>query len=186
MPTTETLQDIYKKYSLEGDVGHADKGNLHSYIPVYEELLKPYRESGTILEIGLAFGHSVRMWDEYFGKDAKIYGADISVVFDVKEFKAPRVTILEADATKPEFLDKLGDTKFDVVIDDGSHLSSDQVATFNLLRSRMNPGGIYIVEDILNLDSVSAIFRELHVECDILDFRNAKGRFDDALIVFRF
>jgi cephalosporin hydroxylase len=182
----ETLQKIYSKHGLEGDVGHADKGNLHSYIPVYEELLKPYRESGTILEIGLAFGHSVRMWDEYFGKDAKIYGADISVVFDVKEFKAPRVTILEADATKPEFLDKLGDTKFDVVIDDGSHLSSDQVATFNLLRSRMNPGGIYIVEDILNLDSVSATFRELHVECDILDFRNAKGRFDDALIVFRF
>jgi len=182
----ETLQKIYSKHGLEGDVGHADKGNLHSYIPVYEELLKPYRESGTILEIGLAFGHSVRMWDEYFGKDAKIYGADINVVFEVNEFKAPRVTILEADATKPEFLDKLGDAKFDVVIDDGSHLSSDQVATFNLLRSRMNPGGIYIVEDILNLDSVSATFRELHVECDILDFRNAKGRFDDALIVFRF
>jgi cephalosporin hydroxylase len=182
----KTLQEIYSKHGLEGDVGHADKGNLHSYIPVYEELLKPYRESGTILEIGLAFGYSVRMWDEYFGKDARIYGADISIVFDTSEFKAPRVTILEADATKPEFLDKLGDTKFDVVIDDGSHMPSDQVTTFNLLRNRMNPGGIYIVEDILDFDSVSSAFRELHADCVTLDFRNAKGRFDDALIILQF
>jgi cephalosporin hydroxylase len=182
----QTLQEIYSKHGLEGDVGHADKGNLHSYIPVYEELLKPYRESGTILEIGLAFGYSVRMWDEYFGKDARIYGADISIVFDTSEFKAPRITILEADATKPEFLGSLGDTKFDVVIDDGSHMPSDQVATFNLLRNRMNPGGIYIVEDILDFDSVSSAFRELHANCDTLDLRNTKGRFDDALIILRF
>ena len=182
----QTLQEIYSKHGLEGDVGHADKGNLHSYIPVYEELLKPYRESGTILEIGLAFGYSVRMWDEYFGKDARVYGADISIVFDTSEFKAPRVTILEADAIKPEFLDKLGDTKFDVVIDDGSHMPSDQITTFNLLRNRMNPGGIYIVEDILDFDSVSSAFRELHADCVTLDFRNAKGRFDDALIILQF
>ena len=182
----QTLQEIYSKHGLEGDVGHADKGNLHSYIPVYEELLKPYRESGTILEIGLAFGYSVRMWNEYFGKDAKIYGADISIVFDTSEFKAPRVTILEADATKPEFLDKLGDTKFDVVIDDGSHMPSDQITTFNLLRNRMNPGGVYIVEDILDFDSVSSAFKSLHDNCDLIDLRTAKNRFDDALIVLKF
>ena len=182
----KTLQEIYSKHGLEGDVGHADKGNLHSYIPVYEELLKPYRESGTILEIGLAFGYSVRMWDEYFGKDSRIYGADISVVFDTSEFKAPRVTIIEADATKPEFLDKLGDMKFDIVIDDGSHMPSDQVTTFNLLRDRMNSGGVYIVEDILDVGIVYSSLKSIHENCDLIDLRNVKNRFDDALIVMKF
>ena len=182
----KTLQDIYTKHGLEGDVGHADKGNLHSYIPVYEELLKPYRESGTILEIGLAFGYSLRMWDEYFGDKARIYGADINIVFGTEEFKQPRINVLEADATKPEFLNKLGDTTFDVVIDDGSHQALDQLATFNLLRDRMNPGGLYIVEDILDFDSVTSAFREVYTHCDTLDLRSIKGRFDDALIILRF
>lgn len=182
----QTLQEIYQKHSLQGDVGHADKGNLHSYISVYEELLKPYRASGTILEIGLAFGYSMRMWDEYFGEDAKIYGADISVVFDTAEFKEPRITILQADATQTELLNKLGDATFDVIIDDGSHMPSDQITTFNLLRNRMNSGGVYIVEDILDFDSVSSAFRSLHSNCDFIDLRSIKNRFDDALIVLKF
>ena len=126
------------------------------------------------------------MWDEYFGDNAKIYGADIKIVFDTKEFKQPRITVLESDATKPEFLDKLGDTTFDVIIDDGSHQATDQITTFNLLRDRMNPGGLYIVEDILDFEKVAAAFKELHAECDTLDLRNVKGRFDDALIMLRF
>jgi len=182
----ETLQKVFERHSLEGDVGHADKGSLHSYIPVYEDLLAPYRKSGTILEIGLALGYSLRMWDEYFGKDAHIYGADISVVFDTTEFKEPRIKVLEADATQPEFLDKLGNATFDVIIDDGSHMSADQIATFNLLRDRMNPGGVYIVEDILDYDSVTSAFRGMHTNCETIDLRNVKGRFDDALIILRF
>lgn len=182
----QTLKEIYQRHSLQGDVGHADKGNLHSYIPVYEELLKPYRESGTILEIGLAFGYSMRMWDEYFGKDARIYGADISVVFDTTEFKEPRITVLQADATQEELLNKLGNATFDVVIDDGSHMPSDQITTFNLLRDRMNSGGVYIVEDILDFDSVSSAFKSLHHNCDFIDLRSVKNRFDDVLIVLKF
>lgn len=181
-----TLQKIYEKYGLEGDVGHADKGNLHSYIPVYEELLKPYRESGTILEIGLAFGHSLRMWEEYFGNEAHIYGADIKVVFDTSDFKSPRTTVLEADATQPDLLNKIGDATFDVIIDDGSHVPSDQIATFNLLRDRMNSGGVYIVEDILDVGGVYSSLKSIHSDCDLIDLRNVKNRFDDALIVLRF
>jgi 23S rRNA U2552 (ribose-2'-O)-methylase RlmE/FtsJ len=181
-----TLQKIYEKHGLEGDVGHADKGNIHSYIPVYEELLKPYRESATVLEIGLAFGYSLRMWDEYFGDEAKIFGADILVAFDPIEFKSPRVTILEVDATTSELLTKLNGTKFDVVIDDGSHQAVDQINTFNLLRESMNPGGVYIVEDILDFDSVSSAFKSLHANCDVIDLRSVKNRFDDALIVLKF
>ena len=181
-----TLQKIYEKHGLEGDVGHADKGNLHSYIPVYEELLKPYRESGTILEIGLAFGYSLRMWDEYFGGDARIYGADIKVVFDTSDFKSPRITVLEADATQQDLLSKIGDATFDVIIDDGSHVPADQIATFNLLRDRMNSGGVYIVEDILDVGGVHSSLKSIHENCDLIDLRNIKNRFDDALVVLRF
>ena len=35
----------------------------------------------------------------------------------------------------------------DLIVDDGSHKSSDQIKTLELLREKLNPGGIYILED---------------------------------------
>jgi hypothetical protein len=45
---------------------------------------------------------------------------------------------------------------------------------------------VYIVEDILDYDSVTSAFRGMHTNCETLDLRNVKGRFDDALIILRF
>lgn len=177
--TTDTLAAIYNRHSVTGpDVGHGDKGGTHSYIEEYERLLAPYRDKGSFMEIGLAFGLSVAMWDEYFGPDAVLTAADISIVFDRTSF--PRWKFVESDATKPAFLDALGDLKFDVVIDDASHMTGDQVATRDLLLPRMNPGGLYIIEDILNIDQS----RKHFPGAEIIDLRKTKGRFDDVLIIY--
>lgn len=183
----ETLEQIFLRHAVHDmDAGHADKGSTHSYIPVYETLLAPYREAGSILELGLAQGWSLAMWGEYFGKTARISGADISVVFDTAKFQEPRFHILEADATKPEFLNKLGNRTFDIILDDASHMIADQAASFRLLKSRVNPGGLYIIEDILSLESSLPTLRGLHPHCEILDRRHVKGRWDDVLVVYRF
>lgn len=175
----KTLAEIYKKHSVTGpDIGHGDKGGTHSYIESYEELLAPYRESCSFLEIGLALGLSVAMWDEYFGHDANLHGADIGVVFDTRQF--PRWDIFEADATKPGFLDIIGRQTFDVIIDDGSHMTADQIASRDLLLPRMNKGGLYIIEDILSLEND----RAKHAGAEIRDLRGVKGRFDDVLIIY--
>ena len=66
-----SLNDIYKKYCTPE--GHGDKGTAHSYIEAYDGMFTPYRTTANaVLEIGVARGHSIQLWEEYFSK-AKIY-----------------------------------------------------------------------------------------------------------------
>jgi hypothetical protein len=37
---------------------------------------------------------------------------------------------------------------FDIIIDDGSHLSAHQIATFEHLYGALREGGVYVVEDV--------------------------------------
>lgn len=184
----ESLRDIFEKFAHYGsDAGHADKGSTHSYIEEYAKLFEKFRSGCTFMEIGLALGWSLKMWCEYFEK-SKIIGVDISVVFNYREIKqhSNKMFIFESDATKPEFLQHIRNQNFDIIIDDGSHMENDQVATFELLKSKMNKGGIYIIEDILALDQNRERFKSLHDNCEIIDLRHVKNRFDDVLIAYKF
>ena len=188
-----TLQEIYEDHSNTTGAGHGDKGTAHSYIESYEKLFSPYRDKKiNFLEIGIAYGESLELWHEYFSK-ANIFGADIhGIEIYSNKFKPggyrddERFTIWISDATKPEFLDVIGDTKFDIIIDDASHQLHDQINSFNLLKDKMNPGGLYIIEDVVHLNNVEAKFKEIHDNIEIIDLRKVKGRFDDVLIVYKF
>lgn len=182
----ESLADIYKRHSVTGpDAGHGDKGGTHSYIEVYEKLLAPYRDACSFMEIGLAMGLSLAMWREYM-PTSQIVGVDLSIVFDASKHAHAATLLIAADATKPELLEELGGIMFDVIIDDASHMCADQCATFQLLKHRMNPGGIYIVEDILAPESCVPNLNALHDRVETYDLRKNKGRFDDFLWVARF
>lgn len=181
----KTLKEIFQVIGHFGsDIGCNDKGSTHSYIETYDKLFSPYRDKCSFLEIGLALGDSIKLVDEYF-TNSKIVGVDISVVFTPPAYKN-NVRIIQADATKQEFLDTINGETFDIIIDDGSHMENDQVDTFNMLKSRMNKGGIYIIEDILALDQNRKRFESLHANCEIIDLRKVKNRFDDVLIIYRF
>lgn len=192
----ETLNEIYKEHCDPNPAGgHGDKGTAHSYIESYEKLLTPYRNKPVnLLEIGIAYGESLEMWYKFF-QEGKIYGADIHdrEIFSDK-FKPggykndKRFKIWIEDATQYSFLDTTKNINFDVVIDDASHRISDQLQTFTMLKSsnKINKGGIYIVEDVANLDSVKSQFIALHDNCEIIDLRSIKGRYDDVLIVYKF
>lgn len=184
---TLTLDQIYDKYRVDGgDFGHADKGSTHSYIPIYEELLAPYRNGCNFMEIGLAMGLSLAMWREYM-PNSKIVGVDQSIVFDAKPHEASGTILVAADATKPEFLDKLPKgMMYDIIIDDASHMCQDQCATFQLLKPLMNPGGLYVIEDLLNVEACRPCLDALHDKAQLYDLREVKHRFDDALWVARF
>jgi hypothetical protein len=55
----------------------SDKGTVHSYLSVYEEILAPYRTTAkNILEIGLFNGASLLMWEQYFA--GAVFGIDCS------------------------------------------------------------------------------------------------------------
>ena len=61
-----------------------------------------------------------------------------------------RATILFGDQENREFLtwgwDQYG--SFDIVIDDGGHFAVQQLTSLEMLWPRINPGGIYAIEDI--------------------------------------
>jgi 8-demethyl-8-alpha-L-rhamnosyltetracenomycin-C 2'-O-methyltransferase len=181
----KTLTEIFAEFGHFGsDIGCNDKGSNHNYLKDYDKLFKPYQNGGSILEIGLAMGDSIKLWDRYF-ENATIVGADISVVFTLGEYKN-RVVVIQCDATKKGFLEPIKDFTFDIIVDDGSHMEADQIATFELLKHKMNPGGIYIIEDILAIEQNKSRFEALHDNCEVYDFRSISGTFADVFILYRF
>lgn len=179
----KTLNEIYQKY--QSPEGHGDKGTAHTYIGEYQRLLEPYRNNSTVLEIGLCMGESLLMWEEYF-TNSKVFGVDISSNFLEEMIKSQKHNIIIADATKENILNHFTNETFDVIIDDGSHLLRDQVNTFKLFKDKMNPGGIFIIEDVENIDYNRDMFTSLHDNVEIIDNRHIKRRSDDVLVVYKF
>jgi cephalosporin hydroxylase len=143
----------------------------HNYTPFYYDLLKHKQPSAkTVLEIGIGhrgenvknkaishmmhmpedylIGASLYMWRDFFIK-ADVYGVDINPVC---LFEADRIHTFLADQSNQEDLERLVNQRIgkplDVVIDDGSHIPVDQVATLITLVPQLSAGGIYIIEDV--------------------------------------
>jgi len=65
--------------SLEeiADNSRTDKNTLHSYLPLYQQLLESKKETAkNILEIGIYNGGSIKLWNDFL-KNANIHGLDI-------------------------------------------------------------------------------------------------------------
>lgn len=184
----KTLNEVCSKYKV-GD--WPDKGDVHSYLEVYEEVLRPYRHTAkNVLEIGLMSGESLRMWTEYF-ENATVYGMDCTIkpidgLADLTAVIAEGYNVKIGDASNPAEIEKyFSGIKFDVVIEDANHDLEQQLKIYSILKHYLNPGAIYIIEDIQDIDSTRASFEGLDPEktISILDRRNIKNRYDDVLVI---
>ncbi len=185
----KTLQSIFNEIGnlSSTDYGGNDKGGkIHTYLDAYDKLFNPFKNGCTIMELGLAQGDSIKLWDRYF-KSSDIIGVDLSIIFDYKQEQENNnnITLIAGDATKANFLNEIKGKTFDIVIDDASHLTQDQLDTFDLLKGKMNKSGVYIIEDLLALDIERHRYMRMHKNVEIIDMR-ANGRFDNALVVIRF
>jgi hypothetical protein len=133
-------------YSL-GLKYNCDKITHHEYHNIYEKFLKHmYDNNGSILEIGLDVGNSLKMWLELF-KNAFIYGIEINRGMDgerYKVFKADQSNEKHLTSIKTELTDK----NIFFIVDDGSHIPEHQLLTFNILFPLLSENGVYIIEDI--------------------------------------
>ncbi len=181
----KTLKEIFARIGNHTgvDIGCNDKDGIHTYVDTYDKLFAPFQNGCSFMEIGLAMGDSIDLFDEYFD-NSEIVGVDISVVFPPKKYKN-EVAIIEADATKANFLKAIEFKTFDIIIDDGSHMTQDQLDTFDLLKGKMNKGGVYVIEDLLALDVERHRYMRMHKNVEIIDMRS-NGRFDNALVIIRF
>ena len=125
----------------------SDKISHHGYHRFYPWFLTHLRgQNVNFLEIGIDKTESLKLWKGYFG-NVNLHGIDI----DEKEFNDTEVTLHKIDQSNSLELDKFVANvgiKFDVILDDGSHVPEHQILTINKLWNLVKPGGIYIIEDI--------------------------------------
>jgi hypothetical protein len=140
----------------------SDKGitvfPFHAYSIHYAALFEKLRNKPIrIMEIGLARRTdrsslgitcpSLSMWLDYF-PNAQVYGLDID---DFSWVTLPRTRIFRADQGNVDDLLRVVAqcSKFDVIIDDGSHASYHQQVTLKTLFPSLAEGGYYVIEDLL-------------------------------------
>jgi hypothetical protein len=135
-----------------------DKSQLgFDYLRHYERSLAAFRNVPmNLIEIGVSDGASTRMWKRYFPK-ATIVGIDIQE--QCRQFGDDRVKIEIGSQSDGPFIDMVVN-KYPptVIIDDGSHIASDIIFTFERAFPAVLPGGCYIIEDLfIQKDADAAI-----------------------------
>lgn len=149
---------------------NSDKGGKHCYLEKYYQVkFDPIRETTKkILEIGVYEGASIRLWKEYF-KNADIYALEKlqkrAGMFRGEE----RIHLVIGDSTAIGSYEKLPND-LDVIIDDGSHKPEDQFTTFQCAYSKLVNGGLYIIEDVRDIEKLSSLFHSINFK--IFDFRD--------------
>ncbi len=121
----------------------------HTYGRIFNKL--KYRKI-KLLEIGIGGssfaigGQSLLAWKEYF-PFGSIVGCDIEPKFFLTD---RRIRIYQIDQSSRSDLAKLKveQAPFDIVIDDGSHVSRHQIFTFYELFGSVQQGGFYVIEDV--------------------------------------
>jgi hypothetical protein len=177
----ECYQEMYQQSIVDGNqMHHSDKGTSHSYISVYEQILAPYiNKKINFLEIGVNKGYSMLTWQKYF-TNATFYGIDVQNIAHHREGYNYIISDINDTFT---ILQSIGDVEFDIIIDDGSHKIEDQLHAINLLYPKLKEGGLFVVEDIQNLDSTKHLFDKYTPE--IYDNRVNQNRWDDVLIIIK-
>jgi hypothetical protein len=133
-----TLDDLALKHGT-------DKASFcHDYCPHYEHHLD-YLRTGPVhlLEIGVLWGASLRMWADWFSHpESVIIGVDTNRTL----VEYPRVRIIETHSQMLQW-EQVRLPDLDVVVDDGSHIAVDAIQSFNLLWPHLRQGGWYVIED---------------------------------------
>jgi hypothetical protein len=151
-----------------------DKSFYGTVLPYYEKELSKYRDQEiNVLEIGVFFGASLRMWREFFPK-AQVYGLDhftghqgngsvfpgarefwdkVHATPDKKEPGLDRIHLIECDQSDRKSLLRVKNQferagiKFQFILDDASHLMKDQQQSLGVLWPLISSGGTFFMED---------------------------------------
>jgi hypothetical protein len=184
--------------SLESLIDNSltDKNTSHSYMGLYDTLLKNKKETAVnVLEVGIGdFGQknggSIKLWRDYFTK-ATIYGLDIlSTDRVIDELLTDKRVVLytSTDAYNDDFftshfLNK--NIKCDFMLDDGPHTLESMKKFIKLYSQLMTDDGILIIEDVPNIGWIDILSNEVPEELKkfikVYDLRANKNRFDDIV-----
>jgi cephalosporin hydroxylase/molybdopterin converting factor small subunit len=131
-------------YAQEGRAAY----KWHHSLEVFDRHLARFRGRPVrLLEIGIYRGGSLQVWKRYFGEHAIIHGIDHEPA--CARVAEDRIVPHIGSQSDVDFLRRVVDEMggVDVVVDDGGHLSDDQIATFEALYPLIDPHGVYVCED---------------------------------------
>lgn len=125
---------------------------LH-YFKIYDRHFKKFiGKNPVILEVGVAQGGSLEMWDYYFDGQCQIYGIDLNPECkDVPEkLGKNNIKVFIGSQDDRNFLKKVKEEipKIDIIIEDGGHLMNQQIVTYEELYDHLNDDGVYLAEDL--------------------------------------
>jgi hypothetical protein len=180
------------------DNSRTDKNTIHSYLPLYEKLLKNKKETAkNVLEVGIGDfnqgitnGGSIKLWHDYF-INATVHALDICPIGRVWDGikNNNRIIIYSSinaynnDFFTANFLNK--NIKCDFMLDDGPHTLDSMKQFIKLYSQIMTDDGILIIEDVQSWDWINILKNEVpqHLKqfIKIYDLRPNKKRYDDIV-----
>jgi hypothetical protein len=141
--------------SITSQYNQRQTGNIsdkwHLYLNKYDQLFMPYRNLiVSLLEIGIQNGGSLDVWANYFQSASVIIGCDINPACAALRFASNKIKLVIGDIQHPSTQQTILTLapSLDIVIDDGSHTSSDIIQTFCALFGHVKDGGLYVIEDL--------------------------------------
>jgi len=154
-----TLDELGLRYNcdksslgrVKGDGEKRSSG--HDYLRKYEFFVERfrYRDGVRLLELGIGpdwnMGASLKIWKDYFQQDDfTVKMVDINP--NALRFEGKRIEIDIGDLGNVQFLKRLASDEYDIIVDDASHFWGHQIQGFIHLFPALQPGGVYIIEDI--------------------------------------
>ena len=155
-----SLKGLVARFLFPGNLRYlatmygSDKWGQHWYAQHYQQHFSSLRKKPIVLlEIGIggfddphAGGASLKMWKHYFPK-GRINGVDI---YDKSPHKDDRIRTFVGDQCDEIFLRQLVSEigTPDIIIDDGSHINSHVIKSFEVLFPLLADNGIYVIEDL--------------------------------------
>jgi hypothetical protein len=121
----------------------------HHYFDIYHANFAPFiNKPITLVEFGVSHGGSLDMWRDYFGRRARIIGVDNNPECLKLAGKNNEIYIADQDdvSSLRELAAKVGAA--DIVIDDGGHMTNQQLNTFEVFYPLVKTPGVYLVEDL--------------------------------------
>lgn len=175
----DSISSYFEKYQ-------SDKA-VNGYSGIYDEIFASRRNDDIkLLEIGIGTLHntesnmlfwkrehldyypgaSLKAFRDYF-INGRIYGIDIQLDCAIIEENIFSFIFNSTDKSLCDFF--LSGLSFDFIIDDGDHHSDSQIKTFENLFPKLNPGGVYVIEDLAFPQDIKNYFATKDYNCD---FRN--------------
>ena len=152
------------------------------YFDVYHRHFQRFRDTEVhILEIGIYSGGSLDMWHNYFGSRCHVYGVDTQQ--ECLRYESDATSVFIGDQADRDFWRRFRTEvpKLDIVVDDGGHQPHQQATSLEELLPHLQPGGVYVVEDLHSAGNrfasyVNGLIRALNAYRGIADHANPERR----------